>query len=216
MNSVLTESLYFLKSNLKPISLFIFPFALFSIITASIGIYDPKSSAKNFLFFVHIIFISPIYLGGIFILIKKLANNEKTSFLPIIQKAMRLWVPLLLVTLISGLIIGGGLVLLIIPGIWLFLRLMLSPLYVVFENLPATQAIGEAYKDSSPHLQEFFYALLPFLALFIISMIIRFNVPLIGNNFSTIVEAIVAEFIFVLISIVQYRLYILFIKRPNN
>lgn len=212
MNSVLTESLYFFRSNFKLITLFILPFALFSIVYEVIGIADPKSSTRDFLNFTYLIFIYPVHIGFILILIDKLSNNEKISFLQIILKVITFWVPLFLVALLASIIIGGGLVLFIIPGVWLFLRLMLAPLYVLFEGLSATQAIGAAFNESKPYQSIFLFALLPFIIISIASIATAFNAPLSSNYFLATLQAVIGEYLFILISIVQYRLYTKIIK----
>ena len=216
MNSVIVDSWYFFKNNIKKLTIFAFPFFLISIAPDIIGINNPKSIIADAIVIVDIIFIMPFYTGSLLILISHLVKNEDVAINSIVSRVIPLWFPLFLVTLFSSLIILGGFLALIIPGVWLMIRLFLSPLYVIFQGQSATQAIGTAYNDSAPYLSKFFFALLPLVLLVIYLGVIGFNTPKEPSYILTILNGLLGEFLFIFISIIQFRLYTLYIEDPEN
>lgn len=215
MNQVIIHSWYFLKNNIQKLAFFVFPFFMVTLFSDVLGIYDPNSTLKKVIEGVDLIFIFPLFNGGLLLLIHHLANNETLSFTEIISKVIPYWVPLFLVSIISGFLVGVGFFAFVIPGVWLILRLLLSPLYVIFQDLTATEAISRAFKNSKFSVGEHFYALLPFIVISIIMFFVGSKLPYSPNLFFAIVQSLFVEFLFVLISIIQYRLYINYMEREE-
>lgn len=212
MNSATTESLFFLNRYIKELSIFALPFLLIFLIPEVIGASNPKSTIAGVIYIINAVVIIPFYNGFLLLYISSLVNNENSPIKPMFSKALSLWLPLFLVSLFSELIILSGFFILILPGIWLIIRLFLAPLYAVFQGLSASQAIKTAYRDSSVHTSQFFFALLP-VALFIIFWsVIGSNLPEDPSYFLVILSSIVGNLLFIFTSILQYRLYTKYIK----
>ncbi|MDR2011251.1 MAG: hypothetical protein LBQ22_12300 [Bacteroidales bacterium] len=98
----------------------------FFIIVAIMGI----SSSIVFLS-VPASLVSPVFVAGIFIVANEVMRGRRPDF-SMFFKGFNFFIPLLLVSLVSSILITLGLILLIIPGIYLSVGYLFSNLFVVF------------------------------------------------------------------------------------
>ena len=203
---VLRESLYFFRSHFKLFAVLMIP----SLLLALLAQVLEDGSLEVSLF--HSLVIYPLYNVFLLFIIDKLVKSEELVFENLLSRSASLWFPMMTLTVLSSIVIWGGFLLLIIPGVWLFVRLLLSPMYVVFDGLSSLQALKQSFDDSESYQLESFFTVIPFIVVYVFYFF--FQTWIQENNFASVFFIIAFDFTFVLLSIIQYRLYDLHIKKP--
>ena len=131
-------------------------FALTYLVT-SIGI-DPNMSdsaalevlssisSQLFILVVLSLILSVGLSGGVMIAFKALASNNEVTPYQALLNGIKKFFPLLLGNLMHSLAYGIGFLLLVLPGFFLYARLGLFPLYIMFEDKKALDALGESWQ----------------------------------------------------------------------
>ena len=212
MNRVIIESWYFFKNNLTELCTFVLPIFAIGVISGVLNILNPESSILGILGIVQIM-IGPLFTGGLLLLIANISMGNHPPHKEMLSQAVPFWMTIFVVSMLTGLIIGFGFIFMVIPGVWFLLRLFLAPLYVVFQNKNVGDAITTAFGDSKDHLLPFFQILAPFMVLgfiFFMMMVGRVEQP--PSILATTLTNIATTFAFIFASIVQYRMYTVYIE----
>ncbi|MGB1311838.1 MAG: YciC family protein [Leucothrix sp.] len=216
MNQVVIDSWNFFKNNAKELCAFMLPVFALSLIVGVISVTSPKSPILNVLSIVQLM-IGPLFTGGLLFLIANISQGNHPAHKEMLAQAMPFWIPIFIVSMLTGLAIGAGFIFMIIPGIWFLVRLFLAPLYVVFQNKPIMEAISTAYADSKDHIVPFFQTLLPFIAG---GMLLVFFVAKQAQEPPSLTAALlinlVTTFGFIFASVAQFRLYTIYIAGQSN
>ena len=221
MNPVLIQSWYFFKNNAKEMCAFMLPVFALGMITGVIGVINPQSAILNILNIVQII-IGPLFTGGLLLYIANISRGDYPPQQEMLKQAVPFWMTIFIVSMLTGLAIGLGFVFMIIPGVWLLLRLLLAPLYVVFQNKTAPDAIASSFRDSKDHLLQFFQILIPFILLGVaFLMMVTGQAPAEGesggpNFLSTTLINLATTFAFIFASIVQFRMFTVYIENQSD
>lgn len=212
MNQVLIDSWNFLKNNAKELCSFMLPVFALGMITGVIGAINPESGVLSVLSVIQVL-IGPLFTGGLLLLIANISRGEYPPHKVMLTQALPFWMTIFSVSILTGIAIGLGFIFMIIPGIWLLLRLFLAPLYVVFQNKPVTEAISTAFADSKDHLLPFFQILIPFIVLGIVFLMLVTGQ---GKEGPSILSAtlinLVTTFGFIFASVVQFRMYSVYVE----
>ena len=131
-------------------------FALTYLVT-SIGIDSSMSdsaalevlssiSSQLFILVVLSLILSVGLSGGAMIAFKALASNNEVTPYQALYAGIKKFFPLLLGNLMHTLAYGIGFLLLVLPGFFLYARLGLFPLYIMFEDKRALDALGESWQ----------------------------------------------------------------------
>ena len=213
MNQVITDSWYFFKNNAKELCSFMLPVFALGMITGVIGVLNPESSILNILSIIQVM-IGPLFTGGLLLLIANIARGEYPPHKDMLTQAIPFWMTIFMVSMLTGLAIGLGFIFMIIPGIWLLLRLFLAPLYVVFQNKPVGEAISTSFADSKDHLLPFFQILIPFIVLGVVFLMLVTGQGEAGGPsiLSATLINIVTTFGFIFASVVQFRMYSVYVE----
>ena len=97
-------------------------------------------------------------------LIAKRTGHERPSNVSLLAASLKIWVPFVLLTLLVGVLIGIGLVLLIIPGIWVAIRLSLSEVFLVVGGMKPIDAISASFATT----KEYFWII--FICMFFVML----------------------------------------------
>ena len=219
MNPVLIQSWYFFKNNAQELCLFILPVFALSMIVGVLGMVEPESSLLSVLGVVQLM-VGQLFTAGLLLLISNISNGNHPPHKEILTQAIPFLMTITLVAMLTLVAIWAGLLFMIIPGIWLFLRLFLAPLYVVFQNKSVLDAIKTAFVDSKEHFRPFFQTLIPFMVLGLVLVLLVVEPPGTerepqGLLMMTVTNlAISAAFVFA--SILQYRLYTVYIVNQSD
>ena len=216
MNPVLIQSWYFFKNNAKEMCAFMLPVFALGMITGVIGVINPQSGVLGILNIIQII-IGPLFTGGLLLYIANISRGDYPPHQEMLKQAMPFWMTIFIVSMLTGLAIGLGFVFMIIPGIWLLLRLFLAPLYVVFQNKTAPDAIASSFRDSKDHLLPFFQILIPFILLGVAFLMMVTGQSQGGPSFlSTTLVNLATTFAFIFASIVQFRMFTVYIENQRD
>ena len=171
---MLKESWYFFTAYFSSLAIFVLPFFLISASTSLYTVLDPKSQFSNILHVIDISILSPLLNGGLLLLIHSLVNtDDKISFTKVITLCFPFWFSLFIVSFISETAISIGFLLLILPGIWIMIRLFLAPLYVLFQGLSANEAIKTSFIDSKDLFKEFLTPTLPLISITLVMIFLN-------------------------------------------
>ena len=103
-------------------------------------------SSQLFILVVLSLILSVGLSGGVMIAFKALASNNEVTPYQALFNGIKKFFPLLLGNLMHSLAYGIGFLLLVLPGFFLYARLGLFPLYIMFEDKRASDALGESWQ----------------------------------------------------------------------
>ena len=103
-------------------------------------------SSQLFILVVLSLILSVGLSGGVMIAFKALASNNEVTPYQALFNGIKKFFPLLLGNLMHSFAYGIGFLLLVLPGFFLYARLGLFPLYIMFEDKRASDALGESWQ----------------------------------------------------------------------
>ena len=103
-------------------------------------------SSQLFLLVVMSLVLSVGLSGGTMIAFQALTSKSEVTPYQALLVGIKKFFPLLLGNLIHSLAYGIGFLLLVLPGFFLYARLGLFPLYIMFEDKKALDALGESWQ----------------------------------------------------------------------
>jgi len=139
---------------------------LYLIITSISSLSGNSGSALSVVVSLGVYFITPALTAGFYIFIQRTEKNEHPTF-GLFFKGFDFFLPLFLVSFIGGILTVIGLILLVIPGIYLAVAFSMGSLFVVFYKLDFWQSLESSRKIVSKRWWSF---LLFFIVLFAINV----------------------------------------------
>ena len=103
-------------------------------------------SSQLFILVVLSLVLSVGLSGGTMIAFQSLISNSEVAPYQALLAGIKKFFPLLLGNLMHSLAYGIGFLLLVLPGFFLYARLGLFPLYIMFEDKKALDALGESWQ----------------------------------------------------------------------
>jgi hypothetical protein len=103
-------------------------------------------SSQLFILVVLSLVLSVGLSGGTMIAFQSLTSNSEVTPYQALLAGIKKFFPLLLGNLMHSLAYGIGFLLLVLPGFFLYARLGLFPLYIMFEDKRASDALGESWQ----------------------------------------------------------------------
>ena len=165
---IITDAAQFFLNNLTQIAALCLPWLLaaalveYIIVAAGQGSDDVRP-----LFLVAWTFnllIYPIYTGALILLMAKRAQREQPVNRELTLSALRTWQPLFMVHVMASGMTALGLMLLVLPGIYIAVRLSFAEFFLVLEGAKPIEALQKSFLATRPY----FVPLLILLALFMI------------------------------------------------
>lgn len=155
MLTIPKQIILFYVENLRSICLIVVPVALPLIIIDNF-VLPQFISAENFTeSYAATIFISwigfPIYTGALIIHFSSKIRNISTSIKNYFLLSLSFWPKLFFVAVITNVLIGAGLMVLVVPGIYLFVRFSLAEFFVVLEGISPIESIKKSYIETNQH-----------------------------------------------------------------
>lgn len=206
----LKQSYFFLKSNFAMLVSIQLPFILLLIFIKQMLVsdFEEGSDLQRSLFLLtglDLLFV-PIYLGATLLFMQSVIDGKPLTVFQSWYMAMRSWGRLFLTFLLSALAISVGLMLLIIPGIYVGVRLVLANAVCVLEGKGAMQSINSSWVTTAPHFWLLFKGLaLIYGAIFVTELLIA---PMLSDSTAgTIVAQIALDFFNIFGTIFAFRVY---------
>ena len=125
-------------------------------------------SSQLFILVVLSLIFSVGLSGGVMAAFKALSSNNELTPYQALYAGIKKFFPLLLGNLIHSLAYGIGFLLLVLPGFFLYARLGLFPLFIMFEDQRALDALGESWQATDEFGTKLFLLTTVFLGIQII------------------------------------------------
>ena len=125
-------------------------------------------SSQLFILVVLSLIFSVGLSGGVMAAFKALSSNNELTPYQALYAGIKKFFPLLLGNLIHSLAYGIGFLLLVLPGFFLYARLGLFPLFIMFEEKRALDALGESWQATDEFGTKLFLLTTVFLGIQII------------------------------------------------
>ena len=164
VRTILIDSLYFYFGNITQIAQLCLPILCITLLSQYSLFLIPEFDAAPFVSAVLGLIFYPLYTAPLIMLIAKRTGHEHPSNASLLAASLKIWLPFVLLTLIVGILIGVGLMLLIIPGIWVAIRLSLSEVFLVVGGLKPIDAISASFATT----KEYFWII--FICIFIVML----------------------------------------------
>jgi hypothetical protein len=163
---IITDALVFFGRNLNQIALLCLPWLIAgALVEYLLALYQKTSGdapVAFFSIFFELLFY-PIYTASLIILMARQAQGELPGNREIFTKAMKRWQPLLILRLMESLLIGLGLFMFVLPGLWFAVRLSFAEYFLVLDDLTPIQAMQKSFLTTRKHWPVILVLLLIFM-----------------------------------------------------
>lgn len=210
---IVSDAFYFFKSNLLQIGSLCLPWLLVVAVVENLIIStgDPSQGLGPLflLAWVFKLLIYPIYTAALILLMAKRARRQQPKNKELLSSALKIWQPFFIVNVMRAGLTALGLMLFIIPGIYVAVRLAFAEFYLTLENIKPVEAIQKSFQSTKPY----FFQILVLLALFIIPlwMLNLFLADLLSGQKAVLVLNIVVAttitFLMLFLDVVMFRVY---------
>ena len=208
MTQTFKEAFYFFRKNLLKLLAYTFSIGILVILIAQLLVpvffggmtveeIGPET-VRPFAQMMNLV-IQPIYTGGLIALIFSLATEQGRGILNCLLDGIKRWPYMLLANVITTFLIFCGLILFVLPGIWLFTRLFLVPYLFMLKKQTPFEAIINSYHYTKGYSMTI---LLDIVLLLIISFIF-----LLILSFLQLLHPMLLLFILLLFQSMAYVLY---------
>lgn len=96
---------------------------------------------------------------SLILLVQGILSKTNSSFGQRSSRAIVIMLPFILMELMMGFAVAAGMLLLIIPGIWVLVRLSLAPYYLVLQGVGALASLKQSWKVSRGYGWDLFFGL---------------------------------------------------------
>ena len=181
MTQTFKQAFYFFRTNLLKLLSFTFLIGLLVILLAQLlvplffgGVPAEEISPDTIRPFAQLmnLVIQPIYTGGLIALIYSLATKQGKGLLNCLLAGIIRWPYMLLANVITTFLIFSGLLLFVLPGIWLFTRLFLVPYLVMLKKQTPFTAIVNSYQYTRGYSMTILVDIVILVVLFFICLLI--------------------------------------------
>lgn len=189
MTQTFKEAFYFFRKNSLQLLLYTIAIALLIIVLAQLliplffsGLSAQEMTPETIKPFAQLmnLLVKPIYSGGLIVLIFSLASGQAKTIISCLFAALTRWPYMLMANVITSVLILGGLMAFVLPGIWLFSRLFLVPYLVMLKRQTPFEAIMNSYNYTKGYslviLKDIAFLVIVFLSgLFLLSLLQLLN-----------------------------------------
>jgi len=177
---IITDSVQFFLQNLRQIAALCLPFllagTLFNNIVLAGGGGSDETGVSSFMLATMVnLALNPIYTAALILMMAGRAARQQPRNSELVSAAMGRYVPLLLLTLVQMGLMWMGILMMVIPGIWIAVRLSFSDFFLVLEGMDPREAIVRSFQMT----KRFFFPILIALALFALPL---FALGMLMNN----------------------------------
>jgi flagellar biosynthesis protein FlhB len=117
--------------------------------------------------------VYPIYTAALIHLMALQAQGKRPGNPELFRLALKSWQSLLILHIMSSVLFLCGLMLFVLPGIWVMVRLSFSQFYLVLDKLNPIEAIQKSFFATRKHMAAIFLLIILFLIpVFVLSLVI--------------------------------------------
>ncbi len=211
VKSIIISSFHFYKASLQDIvRIFWLPFLVLALLKLlSLPFLKNELVYLRFLF-AQLIFTSLI--NGVAVLFIY-AKSEGQSVSPAVLygTALKYWPGLLAIYVVIGLLFSVGFWLLVIPGVWILTRLILSDIIYVVERPGIIPALKQGMAQTKDSFWLIFLSVLGVSISILVARLLLFSIyKALGSNFIFyIMIEMLSSFIVLIVHIILFRIYML-------
>jgi L-asparagine transporter-like permease len=149
---ILSDSVEFFTHNLRQIAALCLPFLFVtSVFQIAVEAIYPEQMFSAVAALTGSLVVYPIYTTALIHLMARRANHEQPVNSQLITAAIAQWGPLLTLKLFTSLLIFFGIMFLIVPGVWLWVRLIFAEFYLVLFRLHPLKAVEKSMAATRGH-----------------------------------------------------------------
>ena len=211
---VLKESLFFFKTNFRSICAVVLPVIIPLEIFYGIcdSLYQEGNNSILWLSSGAGLLLKPVYQGALIFYLASVLTNEYLPVKTCYQQALKYWLPLMTVYILSFLAIATGFLLLIIPGLIVMGRLAFAEFYCLLCNKSSHEALWGSWRNSRKEQWQLIGGLILIPVAIVISLLLLesfFNLLGFVGPVFTFVSSIISSVGFTLTTIFAFRIYTL-------
>lgn len=208
----LRQSLFFFRTHLNRLALIQIPFLLlitlvqYQLLQGGETTEDVRNTSSLFMSSALDLALMPVYWGATLLYMQSVLQGRTLSAGQAISLSLTCWGRLLLTYILTALAVSTGLLLLILPGIYIGVRLAFAEFYCVMEGKGPVESIRVSWASSN----EFFWPLLQGLALiFGVLMLAEVMIGQMPADAKALMLglSLLVQFLGVMSSIYAYRIY---------
>ncbi len=210
------QSFFFLRQNLKTLVAINLPFIIISYLFVqqfdlSLVSQTPQQLADSMLTItVFNLLIMPIYWGATIAFMQSTIDGQPFSATQALLACSKSWFKLFVVFTLYSLLISMGLLLLIIPGIYIAIRLSISDYICIIEKRSITQCLNDSWQQTKDYVWPIFHgvALISISILVLRSLVLNLTQSLFPDQMGpSILINICFDILNLLVLIYGFRIY---------
>ena len=214
---IISDSLFFFLGNLRQIAALSLPFLLLGAGVNNLAIGPADDAAQGAVRFVPVIVnlaLKPIYTAALILLMARQAHKERPATPELLKSALGHYAPLLMLSVIEMAFIWTGFMALIIPGVWILVRLSFAKFHLILDRVDPKAAILKSFQTTRGHFGIIAASLALFaLPLFLLSLLIA---QLIGSEQASPLLLMLVDtailFAALFIEVVMFRIFMQAVK----
>ena len=173
---IIMDSALFFWRNLNQIAVLCLPWLFAGAVVEYMVAVNQDAFGETPMYFAAWVFnmlLYPIYTAALIHLMALQAQGKRPGNLELLRLALKSWHSLLILHILSSVLFLCGLMLFVIPGLWVIVRLAFSQFYLVLEYLNPIEAIQKSFVTTRKHMATIFLLILVFLIpVFVLSLVI--------------------------------------------
>ncbi len=159
------QSLFFFRRHFGTIARIQLPFIIglnLLGLLLQVNLDADSSAARNATALLMLLNITllPLYWGATLLFLQSAVDNQPLSAFQAVSVSLRYWRRLLLTYLLTGLAVTLGLMLLIVPGIYIGVRLVFADYICVLEDKKPVESLRQSWRESDAYFWLLFKGLL--------------------------------------------------------
>lgn len=211
---LLTESWLFFKNHIVALSIIILPIVV--PIDIFIAMYEYSFSGEEYVFSEHVIpmtigFIAyPIYAVAVVFYISSIISGEHLDTKLLWKLGLKFWLPYMILSLLVTLALMAGFILLVIPGIILFIRYSFAEFELLFNQSNPIDAMANSWNATREYMWVLFGGILIISIAFYLPYYLIFSLFDESSLFYLVLEVvlnIIYSVLAVLYTIFAFRVY---------
>ena len=149
---ILSDAVSFFVQNFSQIAVICLPFLFATSVLDFVfgAMFASSQMAVMAPMFLNLL-VYPIYTAALIHLMAQRARQENPKSTDLIMMAINQWAPLFILKAVMVFLIGLGISLLIVPGIWIAVRLVFAEFYLVLFGLNPRDAIIKSFQVTRKH-----------------------------------------------------------------
>ncbi|WP_122579679.1 YciC family protein [Pseudomonas viridiflava] len=214
--TVIQDSLYLFRRNLGSILMLCLPLVVPEALAKQALGSAMSAEASPAYSLVIGLFFYPLYTAALILFLDARTRGEEPATRDLLAMALRLWPTFAVLSAMSTLLIMFGLSLLVVPGIWVMIKLAFSEYLLVLRRLTPFMAMRESMLMTTGHFTRIMVCVLcVYIPLWLLEGVGLYLMPEPQSAPVSLLIDSISSFLNLFTSIVMFRLFML-ISEPEH